>query len=137
MVELRNPSARPRTGSSALSKAALHGSRASVLLLVLGAALILIPNVLLAMSLMPTTSEVWIRVVGVVVFNIGVYYIYAAKCEATAFFRASIFARTFVLVAFAAFALLEMAEPMLVLFGAVDFAGGVWTWMASKSSDGA
>jgi hypothetical protein len=102
-------------------------------LLVLGAVLMLIPNMLLAVSLMPATNEVWIRVVGVLVFNIGIYYIYAAKAEATAFFRATILARAFVLVAFAVFAVLGLAKPILVLFGAVDFAGGLWTWKALKS----
>ena len=103
-------------------------------LLVLGVILIIAPNMLLAMSFMPTTSEVWIHVLGVVVFNLGVYYIYAAKCEATAFFKASIYTRTFVLLAFAAFWLLGPAHPMLVAFGAVDFLGGLWTWRALKSA---
>lgn len=116
-----------------MSKAAFTIRAFGYYLLVLGVVLILIPNVLLTMSFMPPTSEVWIRVVGVVVFNIGVYYIYAAKCEATAFFRASVYARTFVLAAFAAFALLGLANPMLVLFGTVDFVGGLWTWKALKS----
>jgi hypothetical protein len=72
-------------------------------------------------------------VVGVLVFNIGVYYLYAAKCEAVAFFHASVFTRAFVLVAFAAFWLLGLAKPMLVLFGAVDFVGGLWTWQALRA----
>jgi hypothetical protein len=79
---------------------------------------------------MPQTTEVWIRVVGILVFNIGIYYWYAAKCEATAFFRASVYTRTLVLVSFAGFAALGLASPVLILFGAVDFAGGVWTYLA-------
>lgn len=101
-------------------------------LLVLGVVLILVPNLLLGLSFMPATNEVWIRVLGVVVFNIGVYYLYAAKCEATALFRASIATRAFVLVAFTSFVLLGLAQPMLMLFGAIDFLGGLWTWRALK-----
>ncbi len=97
-------------------------------LIVLGVGLVAVPNLLLGLFLMPETHEVWIRVVGLLVFNIGVYYVHAAKCEATAFFRATVFARTLVLVTFAAFAVLGLAKPMLVAFGAVDFAGAVWTW---------
>ena len=101
-------------------------------LIVLGIALVAVPNLLLGLFLLPQTNEVWIRVVGLLVFNIGVYYIYAAKSEATALFRISVFTRTLVLVAFAAFALLGLARPMLVAFGAVDFLGGLWTWRALK-----
>ncbi len=103
-------------------------------LVVLGVCLVAVPNLLLGLFLMPETQEVWIRVVGVLVFNIGVYYIYAAKCEATAFFRASVFTRTLVLVAFAIFAVLGLAKPMLVGFGAVDFLGALWTWRKLKGT---
>ncbi|MBI3369160.1 MAG: hypothetical protein HY021_12180 [Burkholderiales bacterium] len=116
-----------------MSKAAFTIRAFGYYLLVLGVVLILIPNTLLTLSFMPATNEVWIRVVGVVVFNIGIYYLYAAKCEATAFFRGSVYTRAFVLAAFAAFALLGLAKPMLVLFGAVDFIGGLWTWKALNS----
>lgn len=81
----------------------------------LGLVLVAIPNLLLGLFFMPETQEVWIRVVGLLVFNIGVYCIYAAKCEATGFFRASVFTRTLVLVALAAFAVLGLAKPMLVV----------------------
>ena len=116
-----------------MSKAAFTIRAFGYYLLVLGVVLILVPNLLLTLSFMPSTNEVWIRVAGVLVFNIGVYYLYAAKCEATAFFRASVFTRTFVLLAFATFALLGIAKPMLVLFGSVDFVGGLWTWKMLRS----
>jgi len=103
-------------------------------LIVLGVGLFAVPNLLLGLFLMPQTQEVWIRVVGLLVFNIGIYYIYAAKCEATEFFRASVFTRALVLVAFAAFAVLGLAKPMLVGFGAVDFLGALWTWRKLKSA---
>ena len=117
-----------------MSKAAFTVRAFGYYLLALGVVLVFVPNLLLAASFISTTSEVWIRVLGVVVFNLGVYYIYAAKCEATAFFRATVFTRTLVLVAFSAFWLLGLVQPMLVAFGAVDFLGGLWTWRALKSA---
>lgn len=117
-----------------MTKAAFTVRAFGYYLLVLGVVLIVVPNLLLTLSFMPATSEVWIRVVGVLVLNIGVYYLYAAKAEATAFFRASVYTRAFVLVSFAAFWLLGLAKPMLVLFGAVDAVGGLWTWRALKES---
>ena len=113
-----------------MSKAAFTIRAFGYYLIVLGVALVAVPNLLLGMFLMPETSEVWIRVVGLLVFNIGIYYVYAAKCEATAFFRASVFTRTLVLVGFAAFALAGLAKPTLIGFGLVDFLGALWTWRA-------
>lgn len=117
-----------------MSKAAFTIRAFGYYLIVLGITLVAVPNLLLGAFFMPETQEVWIRVVGLLVFNIGIYYIYAAKCEATAFFQASIFTRTLVLVGFAAFALAGLAKPMLIGFGAVDFLGGLWTWRALKSA---
>jgi len=117
-----------------MSKAAFTIRAFGMYLIVLGIVLVVVPNLLLGMFFMPETSEVWIRVVGLLVFNIGVYYIYAAKCEATEFFKASVYTRSLVLVGFAIFALAGLAHPMLVGFGAVDFLGGLWTWRALKSA---
>lgn len=117
-----------------MSKAAFTVRAFGIYLIVLGVALVVVPNLLLGLFLMPETNEVWIRVVGLLVFNIGIYYIYAARCEAREFFRASVFTRTLVLAGFAAFALTGLAKPMLVGFGLVDFLGGLWTWRALKSA---
>lgn len=103
-------------------------------LIALGVALAAVPNLLLGVFLMPETNEVWIRVVGLLVFNIGVYYLVAARMEATDFFWASIATRSLVLVGFAVFVLAGLAKPMLIGFGAVDFLGGLWTWRALKSA---
>lgn len=117
-----------------MSKAAFTIRAFGIYFLILGVILMLAPNALLTLSFMPPTDEVWIRVVGLVVFNIGVYYIFAAKSEATAIFQASVYTRTLVLIAFTAFWLAGLAQPMLVVYGAVDFAGGLWTWRALKSA---
>jgi hypothetical protein len=78
--------------------------------LVLGIALIVVPNLLLGIFGLPVTSEVWIRVVGVVVFNIGVGSWFAAKSEARAFFQGAVYSRSFVLVAFVGFWLLGFVK---------------------------
>lgn len=116
-----------------MSRSAFTVKAFGIYALVLGIALIVVPNLLLAIFGMPQTSEVWIRVVGVVVFNIGVAYWYAAKCEAKAFFQGTVYTRTFVLVAFVAFWLLGLGSPVLILFGVVDLAGGIWTQLMLRS----
>ena len=116
-----------------MSKAAFSIKASSSYVLVLGLALVLVPNLVLTAMRMPPTSEVWIRVLGVVVFNIGVFYWIAAQTESVALFRASVVIRPLVLVWFAGFVALGLASPMLLLFGAVEVAGALWTWLALRS----
>lgn len=120
-----------------MSKSAFSVKAFGFYLLVLGVGLTLVPNLFLSVFGMPPTAEVWIRVVGLLLFNIGVYYVYAAKCEARAFFQATVYTRTLVLVSFAVFAGLGLASPVLVLFGAADFAGAIWTQLALRAENAA
>ena len=101
-------------------------------LMILGVGLIVVPNVLLPLFGMAPTSEVWIHVVGLVVFNEGACYWLAAKSEARPFFQASVYLRAVVPFVFAAFVLAGWASPVLVLFGIADMLAGVWTWLALR-----
>ena len=99
-------------------------------LVFLGATLVADPNLLLVAFGLPLTQEVWIRVVGVLVLCLALYYIGSGRRELTAFFGLTVLARAFVFVSFAAFAVLGLVKPMLVLFGAVDLLGAIWTAVA-------
>lgn len=101
-------------------------------LYVTGLTLIVMPNFLLTTLQLPATNEVWIRVVGVLVFCIGYYYHRAGAGNIHAFLKHTIPTRVFVFLAFSTFVLLKYVSPVLIVFGAVDFAGAVWTWMALK-----
>ena len=103
-------------------------------LFAIGEVLLMTPNFLLDLFGFSGTSEVWIRVIGVVVMNFSAFYWFAAKYEARPLYMVSVFTRTFSFIAFTAFALLSLARPMLVLFGAVDLAGALWTYLALKKS---
>lgn len=115
-----------------MSRSALTIKVAACYLLALGLGLMFVPNLLLTLFGMPPTREVWIRVLGVAVFNFGLGYWAAASSEALAFFRMSTYGRPLVLVAFAAFVLLGLAQPQLLLFGAVEAAGALWTWLTMR-----
>ena len=116
-----------------MSKAAFTIKAFGVYLILLGIIIVFVPNLLLTVVGIPQTTEVWVRVVGVLVFNIGIYYLYAAKCEAVAFFSASVYTRALVLISFVTFALLGLVSPMIILFGVADFSGGLWTFFALRS----
>jgi hypothetical protein len=97
-----------------------------------GLSLIMAPNMLLGLLQLPETKEVWIRVVGVLVVCIGYYYHRAGAGNIQAFLKHTIPTRIFVFVSFTSFVLLGYAPAVLILFGAADFAGAVWTWFALK-----
>ena len=117
----------------------MKNARVSILvfgiyMVVLGLALLVIPNVLLSLFDYPATTEIWIRILGFMVVVLGYYYIVAARYELTPFFRASVFGRPAVIVCFAGLVLLGMAQPVLILFGAIDLLGAIWTGLALRSS---
>lgn len=101
-----------------------------VYLLGLGGALILAPNMLLVIFDISPTTEVWIRVVGMLVLFLGVYDISAAKGSWSGFIALSVPIRMSVIVFFAGFVLLLGAPKMMLFFAAVDFAFALWTWSA-------
>ena len=105
----------------------------SLYLYVLGGILVLIPNVLLRLFFFPATNEVWIRVVGMLVFLIGFYYFQVARNELSNFFQWSVYARSAVLLFFIAFVIAGLASPLLILFGVIDVAGAIWTQLSLRS----
>lgn len=85
---------------------------------------------LLNLFKLPSTSEVWIRVIGMLVLTLAFYYWQAAKSDLVTFFRMTVTSRLTVILFFGAFVLLKMAGPTLILFGVVDLLGALWTRQA-------
>jgi hypothetical protein len=79
---------------------------------------------------LPPTTEVWIRVVGMLAALLGVYYWTAAATELTPFFRASVLCRLTVPLFFLIFVAAGWARWPLILFGVIDALGAAWTWRA-------
>jgi hypothetical protein len=100
----------------------------------LGACLLIAPNLLLGIFQIPSTDEVWIRVVGMLIFLLGVYYVLAARKEMTDFFRWTVYVRASVILFLITFVLLGFVKPILILIGVVDFLGAIWTGMALRAS---
>jgi len=107
-----------------------------IYLLVLGVALVTVPNLLLGVFGIPATREVWIRVVGMLVLILGCYYVQAARHEAEwkAFIRMTVPMRMSVIVFFAGFVAAGLVTPMILLFAVIDFAAAAWTWLALRGA---
>ena len=116
-----------------MSKSAFSAKVFAVYLFIAGALLATVPNVLLSILFIPQTSEVWIRVVGVIAVMIGIYAWDAATQEAKSFFVTSVYTRCIVFVAFLVFAALGFGSPMIILFGVADLLGGIWTYFALRA----
>lgn len=116
-----------------MSKSAFSAKVFAVYLFFAGTLLAVVPNLLLSVLQIAQTSEVWIRVIGVIAFMIGIYAWVAAKHEFKPFLVASVYTRGVVFVAFTSFAVLGLGSPMIVLFGVADLLGGVWTHWALKA----
>lgn len=103
-----------------------------VYLTIIGAILLVIPNALLTLFGVANTNEVWIRLSGILLMALSVYYIVAAKHNLHIIFRVTACIRCTIIFFFSAFVYLHMMEPVMLLFAAFDFAGGAWTYFAMK-----
>ena len=104
-----------------------------IYLLLLGIVLVAVPNWLLGMFGLPATTEVWIRVVGVLVLVIGFYDLQAGRNSMNDYYLWSIIARVAVFLFFLAFVLLGLVNPIFVVFGAIDLLGAAWTFFALQA----
>ncbi len=102
----------------------------------LGVILLVAPNWLLGLFDIAPTTDVWIRVVGMLVLFLGVYYVSAARANFLPILEASVRVRVAVPLFFAAFVALGWAQPALLLCGGVDLAGAVWTFLTLRSELG-
>jgi len=103
-------------------------------LTVLGIVLLVVPNFLLRMFFLPNTTEVWIRVVGMLLLFLAFYYILAARKGMSDFFQWTVYVRSSVIVFFTVFVLLGFSSPPLILFGVMDLLGAIWTGLTLQSS---
>lgn len=109
-------------------KSALSVFIFSLYLLLIGAGLALVPNMLLAWFGLAATQEVWIRVVGMLVFILGVYYLLAARTGFKPFFQWTVYGRMAGSVAYLALVLFKLAPAIFIWFAIVDLLTALWTY---------
>ena len=104
-------------------------------LLITGITLIVAPNFLLSLFQIEATTEIWIRVLGAVVTDVGFLYVYMAPANHTLFLTLTVFARYSILLWFTSFVLLGWAPTQLVIFGLIDGAGATWTYFELRNHE--
>lgn len=105
-----------------------------IYMIAFGMILLIIPNFYLALGGIPPTNEVWIRVVGMLLFLIGCYYVQAARAKLYLFFYWTVYARASVIVFLTYFVLAGLSSPVLLLIGIIDLLGAIWTALALRSA---
>ena len=116
-----------------MSRAALSAQVFAVYVMAAGAMFVAAPNALLSLFGVPPTTEPWVHVVGVLAFMIGIYAWVGGRHDHRPFLVASVVTRVLVFAAFTSLVLLDVAPPVLALFGVVDLAGALWTWLALRA----
>jgi hypothetical protein len=101
-------------------------------LYIVAATLVFAPNFMLNTLQVPETTEAWIRVVGILVACLAVYYHRMGAAGSEEFAVTSTYVRIFVLVAFAALWAAGIGPWQLIIFGVVDTLAAVWTMSCLK-----
>lgn len=115
-----------------MSRAALSVKVFAAYLFLVGLVFIAAPNLLLSLFGI-ATAEGWVRVTGLLAFNIGAYAWVAARHELRVFFAASVWMRVEVWIVLSSMAALGLIPPIVALFGVIDLAGGLWTFFSLRS----
>jgi hypothetical protein len=104
----------------------------SIYVILTGLQLIFVPNMLLSMFGFEPTSEIWIKVLGIVVLPLSAVYYAISKQGNAESVRATIISRGFVGIGFILLAVSGQAKLNLILFAGIDIATAVWTWFELK-----
>ncbi len=104
-----------------------------VYLVGMGLGLVGLPSLVLGALGFPATSDVWVRVVGVLASVLAFYYISAARADLRTFAQWTVPARIGVFIAFTLFVVMGLAGPVMILLGLVDLLGALWTGWALRA----
>jgi hypothetical protein len=116
-----------------MSPAALSIYIFGVYLIFVGISFLFIPNVVLPVFRFEKTKEPWIRVIGLIVIVLAYYYISAAQAELVPFFEASVFGRLIIMGGLTGLVVSRKAQPNLLIFGLIDLAAAIWTYLSLSS----
>lgn len=116
-----------------MSRGAMSVFVFSIYLYIMGFILVVTPGTLVKIFAFPQPDGLWIRIAGVLVLILALYYSHAARAEFRPFFTWTVIARSSVLLFFIAFVIADLAPPALILFGVIDFAAAMWTFFAMRS----
>jgi hypothetical protein len=100
--------------------------------LLTGLQLIFIPNIILGIFGLEPTTEVWIRILGIIVLTLAILYYGIIKAGNKDVIQSTVYGRLFAATGIIILALLGFSELTLILFAIPDIATAIWTWYELK-----
>jgi len=97
----------------------------------MGLGLFFIPNLILGFFGFNTT-EVWVRILGLLAFCAGILYFHCALTNQTGFFRVTVPERIIFFLGIAALVIFLDLPPLLAAIGSVDLLGAIWTALSLR-----
>jgi len=117
-----------------MSRSAYSVRVAAIYLIGLGCGLVFIPNIILSLFRLPPTDEVWIHMLGMITFFLGVTQYQLAPTEMRAYLKLTVILRYCVVAFVTGFILVGLAQPIFILIALVDVLGATWTlWELRRS----
>ena len=110
-----------------------NGQLYGIYIVILAAMFLFIPNAVLQLMGMKTTSEVWIHTLGWFGIWVGIYYIVAGRSEAKAFIVTTVYGRPTFFVFLGVLVALKMIEPVILIIAVIDIATAIWTGLLLRS----
>lgn len=105
-----------------------------IYLLLAGAALLLVPALLLAPVGLPVPADVWIRMVGLLALCLGAGDLLAVKSGFVAWYAFTVWRRVLAGLAMLGFIALGLAPLALGLFAGIDLLAAGWTAWALRAA---
>jgi hypothetical protein len=108
---------------------------AAVYLACLSVALVFFPGAFMDVLGTRVDGDAWIRIAGSLLAALAFYYLMAVREQDRKFFRWTVYGRVPVIVFFAALVAWGVAPPLLLVFGIIESAGGIWTALAVRNEN--
>lgn len=118
-----------------MSKSALSLRVFSFYMFIVGAVLIVNPNWLLSLLVVPETHEIWIRIVGLLMLVIGFIDFMVSGNEIQIFFWWSVYARLAVTIFLIVFIVFVSAPSVLFIFVVIEAIGAIWTGLCLRAEN--
>ena len=98
-----------------------------IYVLISGLQLLFIPNFLLATFGLEPTSEIWIRILGMLVLALSFYYYAIYKNGGKEVVRATVQGRLFFCTGLSILVIMSMVKPVLIIFAIIETGLSLWT----------
>jgi len=99
-----------------------------------GLQLIFVPNMLLGIFGFEPTSEIWIKVLGIVLISFSLVYYGIIQSGDKNILKITIYGRLIVVLGFVSLVATGLAAAPLIVFAGIDLATAIWTWFELKKA---